>query len=275
MASTIPPGFEGAPEPAPDGTAFELHGDPGAPPVVLIHGLGLCRRLWDAHLPAFAARHRVIAYDLYGHGESAPPPATASLTVYSEQILRLLDHLGVERAALVGFSIGGMINRRFALDHADRLSALAILNSPHERGEEAQAAVETRAKAVREGGSAATLEAALARWFTPAFREARPDVMADVRAWRGAADPGSYAQCAWVLAHGVRELIAPDPPVAAPALVMTSENDTGSTPEMSRAIAAEIEGAETIIVPGLQHLGLMEAPEAFTGPVLDFLKRRG
>ncbi len=275
MTSTTPPVSEGASGRAPDGTAFELRGEPRAPPVVLIHGLGLCRRLWDAHLPAFNARHRVIAYDLYGHGESAPPPAEASLTIYSEQILRLLDHVGAERAALVGFSIGGMINRRFALDHRDRLSALVILNSPHERGAEAQDAVEARAKAVREGGNLATLDSALARWFTPAFREARPDVMAAVRAWREAANGESYAQCAWVLAHGVRELIAPAPPVAAPTLVMTAENDTGSTPAMSHAIAAEIEGAETIIVPALQHLGLMERPEAFTSPVLDFLRRRG
>lgn len=270
MTSTTRPGSERAP----DGTAYDLHGDPDAPLVVLIHGLGLSRRLWDAHVAAFAASHRVIAYDLYGHGESASPPEEASLSIYSRQILGLLDHLGAGRAALVGFSIGGMINRRFALDHPDRLSALAILNSPHERGAEAQEAVEARAKAVRDGGNLATLDAALARWFTPAFREARPDVMATVRAWREAADEESYAQCAWVLAHGVRELIAPAPPVVAPTLVMTAENDSGSTPAMSHAIAAEITGAETIIVPGLQHLGLIEDPDAFVGPTLDFLQRR-
>jgi pimeloyl-ACP methyl ester carboxylesterase len=75
-----------------------------------------------------------------------------------------------------------------------------------------------------------------------------------------------------VLAHGVRELIRPDPPVAAPALVMTCANDSGSTPAMAHAIAAEIAGAETVIIPQLQHLGLMEAPRAFTAPILDFLQ---
>ncbi|MEL6220233.1 MAG: alpha/beta fold hydrolase [Pseudomonadota bacterium] len=134
---------------APDGTAFLLAGPEDARPVVLIHGLGLCRQLWDAHLPGLATRYRVIAYDLYGHGESAPPPATASLTVYAQQIADLLDHLSIARATLVGFSIGGMINRRFALDHPDRLAALAILNSPHDRGSEAQAQVEARAAFVR------------------------------------------------------------------------------------------------------------------------------
>lgn len=258
---------------APDGTAFLLAGPEDARPVVLIHGLGLCRQLWDAHLPALTAHNHVIAYDLYGHGESAPPPATASLTVYAQQIADLLDHLSIARATLVGFSIGGMINRRFALDHPDRLAALAILNSPHDRGSEAQAQVEARAAFVRADGPMATLDAALERWFTPHFRAASPETMATIRAWRAAVDPESYAQAAWVLANGVRELIRPSPGITLPTLVMTCAEDSGSTPAMSHAIAAEIPGADTLIVPGLRHLGLMEDPVAFTDPVLSFLER--
>ena len=86
-------------------------------------------------------------------------------------------------------------------------------------------------------------------------------------------DAESYAQAAWVLANGVVELIAPDPAVRAQALVMTCENDTGSTPKMSHDIAAEIDGAEVIIVPELQHLGLMEKPALFTKPIVEFLQR--
>jgi pimeloyl-ACP methyl ester carboxylesterase len=75
-----------------------------------------------------------------------------------------------------------------------------------------------------------------------------------------------------VLANGVVELIAPAPPVAAPTLVITCENDSGSTPKMSHDIAAEIAGAQTIIVPQLQHLGLMEDAQAFTTPIVKFLR---
>ena len=132
-------------EHAPDGTAFEVSGPEGAPWVILIHGLGLSRALWDAHLPAFS-RYRVVRYDLLGHGQSAPVTGKCSLADYSAQIAGLMDHLGIVRAHLVGFSIGGMINRRFALDHPDRLASLVILNSPHNRGAQAQEAVEERAK---------------------------------------------------------------------------------------------------------------------------------
>ncbi len=258
-------------ERAPDGTAFALTGPRDGPLVVLIHGLGLTRHLWDPHLPAFRD-FRVLAYDLYGHGDSAPTPETASLTVFSNQLAGLLDHIGAQRAHVVGFSIGGMINRRFALDHPGNLDRLVILNSPHDRGEEAQQLVEDRARSVRDQGAFSTFDAALKRWFTPQFL-ALGDGSNLVRAWREQVDAESYAQAAWVLANGVRELIAPKPPITAPTLVMTCENDSGSTPKHSQDIAAEIDGSLCKIIPTLQHLGLMEDPDAFTSPIVDFLKR--
>lgn len=256
-----------------DGTAYELTGPANAPVVALIHGLGLTRATWESHIPALADRYRVLSYDLFGHGDSAAPPETPSLTLFSEQLRALLDALGFGTCAAIGFSLGGMINRRFAIDHADRVAALGILNAPHERGPEAQKLVEERAARTEAGGPGATLDATIERWFTPGFRMARADVIERVRTWVLANDPAVYAQCRQVLARGVTELIRPDPPIAKPALVMTCENDSGSTPAMSHGIADEIEGAEAIIVPRLQHMGLVEQPALFTGPLLRFLDR--
>ena len=268
MTWTTPP----VSERAPDGTAFGVSGPADGPVVALIHGLGLCRDIWADFIPALARRHRVVSYDLYGHGQSAPPPAAASLRVYADQLAGLLAHIGADDAAVIGFSIGGMINRRFAMDYPERTRSLVILNSPHDRGAAAQASVEARAAQVRDDGPMATMEAALLRWFTPGFLANAGEVPDQVRHWRGLVDPESYAQAAWVLAHGVRELIRPDPPITVPTLVMTSEADSGSTPAMSRGLAAEIPGAETCIVPGLQHLGLMEDAAAFLGPITRFLE---
>lgn len=259
------------PSRTPAGTAHELAGPADQPAVVLIHGVGLHRGIWQWHAPALAEHYRVLSYDLPGHGESAPPAATPSLAAFSEQLRELLDHVGIDHAALVGFSLGGMINRHFALAHPDRVDALAVLNAPHERSPEEQARVEERAAQVAAGGSDATIEDALKRWFTEAFRAGNPDFLERVRAWRAMADPASYAASVQVLAAGVPELVRPDPPITRPTLVITGEHDTGSTPAMARAIAAEIEDARTLIVPGLQHLGLLERPEQFTAPILEFL----
>ena len=259
---------------SPQGTAYDLTGPASAPVVVLIHGLGLTRQTWADHVAALSGAYRVLTYDLSGHGESALPDRTPSLTVLSDQLCDLMDHLQITRAALIGFSLGGMINRRFAMDQPHRVSALVILNSPHERSPEAQRLVEERA-AASDAGPAATIEATLDRWFTPGFRISDPDKVAWVRASVLANDPGNFARHRQVLAHGVKELIRPEPPITHRALVMTCENDTGSTPAMTTAIAAEIPGAEAIVIPALQHLGLIEQPSLFTVPILKFLTRNG
>ncbi len=254
-----------------NGTSYTLTGPADAPVVVLIHGLGLCRDVFAGMLPALKD-YRVLAYDLYGHGASGPSKDTASLTVYADQLAGLMEHLGVASAHIVGFSIGGMINRRFALNYPDRVASLTILNSPHDRGTDAQSQVEARALAAREQGAFATFDAALKRWFTPAYL-ATGNGPALVRRWREMVDDDSYAQAAWVLANGVVELTGQDGEITAPTLVMTCENDSGSTPAMSRDIASEIAYAPVIIVPALQHLGIMENPNAFTKPILDFIAK--
>lgn len=253
------------------GTAYDLTGPPGAP--VLIHGLGLTRSTWDDFVPALAQGYQVLTYDLCGHGQSTAPQVKPSLTVLSEQLAGLLDELAIAHATIIGFSLGGMINRRFALDHPSRVTALVILNSPHERSPEAQRLVEERAAQTGAGGPAATISSTLERWFTPHFLTNSPEIVARVRATVLANDPESYTGHRQVLASGVTELIRPYPPIAVPALVMTCEHDSGSTPAMSHAIASEIAGAECVIVPGLQHLGLIERPDLFTTEILGFLAR--
>jgi len=257
----------------PGGTVYECSGRGGAPVVVLIHGLGLDRHMWRDHRAALQCDYRVLTYDLFGHGDSAAPPAEPSLALWSVQLRDLLDALGIGVGALVGFSLGGMIVRRFAIDHPGRVFALAIFNSPHARSPAAQRQAEERAARTAQDGIAATLDSTLARWFTPEFRAAHPDSIEQTRRRLLANDLEIYAQCRCVLAAGVLELIDPQPPLTCPALVMTCENDSGSTPAMARAIAAEIAGAQLRIVPGLQHLGLVEAAHQFTVPLQSFLSR--
>lgn len=256
------------------GTAYDLTGPDTAPVVVLIHGLGLDRNCtWAGIAPILARRFRVLSYDLCGHGETALPRQPVDLRLLSEQVIGLMDELDIDAAALVGFSLGGMINRRCAMDHPGRVSALAILNSPHERGDAQQKLVEERARETGAGGPAANIDVTLARWFTEGFRRDHADIVGQIRDVVLANHHGNYAAHRQVLASGVIELIRPDPPITHPALVMTCEHDSGSTPAMSHAIAEEIPGAETVVVPALQHLGLIEQPRVFADSVEDFLVR--
>jgi pimeloyl-ACP methyl ester carboxylesterase len=255
---------------APDGTVYDLTGE--GPPVVLVHGFGLDRHMWQWLLPD-VADFRVLSYDLTGHGESPDPAQTPSLMMFGEQILRLMDHCGIDRAAIAGFSLGGMIARRFVIDHADRVSALAILNSAHDRTSEDRAAILKRVEQARASGPASTVEAALERWFTAPFREAHPEIMDRVRAWVRANRPAVYPEIYRVLAEGDIEIAGPIRGISCPTLVMTGEEDYGNSPEMTRRMAEAIPESEAMILPGLRHMGLAEDPRAFNAPVVGFLKR--
>ncbi len=253
-----------------DGTSYGIAG-PDGPAVVLVHGLGLNRHMWQAQIDALTSRYRVVSYDLLGHGDSPPPAVTPSLTLFSDQLLTLLDHLEIDKAAIAGFSLGGMIARRFAMDHGERLWALAILNSAHHRDAAAQAAIQARVDEARHDGPKSTVEAALKRWFSERFLANHPEVADRVRTWVLANDPAVYPSIYQVLVDGVDELVAPRPPISCPALVMTGEEDFGNSPAMTRAIAAEIPGARTVILPGLRHMAMVEAPDLFNRYLAAFL----
>jgi len=257
---------------APDGTAYAFDGAAEGPVVVLVHGLGLNRQMWAPQLPALGA-FRLLSYDMIGHGESPAPGARVDLVDLSKQLARLLDHCNISAAALVGFSVGGMVVRRFAQDYGERVLALAVLNSGHQRSDKAQANISARVDQAREYGPAATVELALERWFTPDFHTANPNVIDRVRQWVLANDPAEYHKLYRVLADDLGQVIAPTPPIFAPTLVITSSGDYGQSPEMAAAIAAEIDGAEYVIIQGLNHMAPTENPDSYNAPLANFLTR--
>lgn len=253
-----------------NGTRYKIHGNNG-PVIALIHGLGLDQSMWHWQIDALSQHYTVLTYDLIGMGQSSPPTETPSLTMFSNQLVNLLDELDIKQAAVAGFSLGGMIARRFAMDYAHRLWALAILNSAHKRDPAAHTAIQSRVNQVRLDGPVATVDAALSRWFTTPFHNANPNIMAWVRATILANDkevyPGNYE----VLVDGVDELVAPVPPISCPTLVMTAEEDYGNSPEMSQAITTEIAGSTLVVLPALRHMAMVEAPELFNEQLLGFL----
>ena len=257
------------------GTAYRYFHNPGVgnnPVLVLIHGLGLNQHIWDDYLKPLRQNYSLLTYDLCGHGDTVLPTETPTMSLFARQLDELLDELNISTpCSLIGFSLGGMINRRVAMDSPHRVHSLVILNSPHERSAQAQKLVEARAQDTASGGAAATIDETLKRWFTDDYRRRRPEYLAQVKGTVLGNDPVNYTNCRWVLANGVIELIRPQPPIDKPTLVMTCENDTGSTVAMARSIQSEIGNAELRIIPGLQHMGLVEAPELFIEAIHQFL----
>jgi pimeloyl-ACP methyl ester carboxylesterase len=256
---------------APDGTNFTFSGPNMAPVVVLIHGLGLNKDCWQWMIPDLKDSYRVLSYDLYGHGGSSDPATEPNLSLFSKQLKDLLDYCEIKKAVIIGFSLGGMVARRFAQDAPEKSQGMVILHSPHKRSKAAQAAILKRVDQARTMGPKSTVEAALERWFTDPFRKANPNLMNKIRQWVMGNRNEVYHTIYKVLATGIDEIVKPNPALICPCLVITGDQDFGNGPEMAFAISAEIPGAKTLVLPGLRHMALAESPKVVNKPIRDFL----
>ena len=253
------------------GTAYVVDGD--GPPVVLVHGMGLNRAMWDWQLPPLLERFRVVRYDLLGHGDSDAPADGCSMDDLVRQLDGLLDHLNIPRCALVGFSLGGLIVRAYAVTHPARVRALAILNSAHGRTDAERAGMRDRLERAITLGHVATIDAALERWFTEDFAARHPEVLDRVRRWMEANDPKVYPQVYRVLAESDADLATSIRSIRCPTLVLACEEDHGNSPDMARRMAALIPGARTAIIPRLRHMALAEDPAAVSDHLVPFLEK--
>lgn len=252
----------------PSGTAFFEAG--AGSPVVLLHGVGLSAAMWRPVVERMAVRHRVIVPDMLGHGGSPAPSVDASLADYARQVVSLLHQLGIERAGIVGFSMGAMVAQRLAIDHPAVVARLALVCAVHDRSLEAQLAVRTRALQTAIHGIAPSVPAALERWFTPAFAARRPDVIESVRTTLLANDPVGYLRSYAIFAQADQALAAEVSRIRAPTLIVAAENDTGSTPQMARGLHERIAGSQVVVVPALRHMLPVEDPDRLTDALTPF-----
>lgn len=239
-----------------DGTAGSIAG--GGPPLVFLHGVGLDRRMWKAQVYHFARSHMVICYDLLGHGASAKIAAPCSLDHFTRQLEGLLATFQLSKISLIGFSFGGMIAQAFAIEGGAQIDKLVLMSSVYARSDAERAAVETRLRQARERGPQAIYPAALERWFSPAFLAGQPEQARELHHRMRDNDDGSFLAAYAIFASGDKEREGRIGRIACPTLVMTGEDDTGSTPTMAWRMAKEIPGARVTIIPGGRHMMPME-----------------
>jgi len=252
------------------GTSWSKEGV--GPPVILVHGLGLNRQMWQWQMDSLTPHFSVICYDLLGHGESDNPEIPCQLRQFTEQLVVLMEGLNLERCALVGFSLGGLIVQDFALNHPEKVSALAILNTAHGRTEAERKAILKRVHQAVVHGPASTVEAALQRWFSADFASRQPEILEKIQGWIMANDKEIYPEIYRLLAECDEQLKDAIINIRCPTLVMTGEDDHGNSPEMTKRMAKLIPEARAVILPGLRHMGLAENPQAVNSSLVSFLQ---
>jgi len=244
-----------------------LDGPPDAPVLVLSGSLGTVLSMWDPHAATLGERFRVLRYDLRGHGGSAVPPGPYAMSELGEDLLALMDEVGIERAALCGLSIGGMISMWVAAHHPDRVQRLVACCTSAKLGP--PEVWHERVAAVRAGGIESIADAVLERWFTPAFAEAHPELIARMRAQLVATPPEGYIGCCEAIA--AMDLTGDLPQITAPTLVLAAEQDLATPPEHGRQIAELIPGARFQTVSPGAHIATVERPDVTTAMILRFL----
>jgi 3-oxoadipate enol-lactonase len=249
--------------------AHELLGPLDGSPVILSCSLGTDRSMWDPQTPALAGSHLVVRYDLRGHGQSPALPGPYAISDLGEDLLALMDRLEIERASLCGVSIGAMTSIWVAANAPERVQRLVLCCTSARFGPDAAAVYRARAQTVREHTVDAVADGALERWFTPGFREAQPDLMAQIR--KGLTDTSSegYAGCCEALA--ALDLQPALGSISAPTLVIAAAEDPATPPDHGRAIAAGIAGARFELIEGAAHLANIEKAELVTPLIAGFI----
>ncbi|MFG2520883.1 alpha/beta fold hydrolase [Streptomyces sp. NPDC048527] len=236
-----------------------LDGPPSAPPLILGPSLGTSLRVWSP-LPADLARsHRVLRWDLPGHGGSPadllPLDGTASVAALAAHVLRLADAQGWESFAYAGISLGGAVGAHLAIHHPERVTSLGLVCSSACFGP--REPWQARAALVRRAGIGPVLETSPGRWFadpgtaeTPLGRALLGDL--------AATDPVGYAACCDALAaYDLRPDLAR---ITAPTLVVGGSLDVATPLAHARELADGIAGA-TLETCAVGHLAI-EQPEA-------------
>ena len=250
-----------------------VDGHPDAPPLLLGPSLGTSLALWDQLVPELARTHRVVRYDLPGHGGTPAAalrsPEATTVADLAALVLDLADHLGVEEFAYAGVSLGGAIGAHLAAHHPERVASLALICSSARFGE--PQGWHERAAQVRAHGTDGLLDASAARWFTPGFADSpvARALVGDLRA----ADPAGYAACCDALA--AFDLRAQLQLIAAPTLVLAGREDPATPPAHARELADGIPDAALVELPHAAHLAPAEQPARVLAALSGHLQTEG
>ncbi len=241
------------------------------PWVVFSHSLACNYSMWDEQARALKQEYRVARFDTRGHGGSDAPSGAYSLDMLAEDLLGILDGLGIAETHFVGLSMGGMIGMTFALAHPGRFRSLVLCDTSSRVPPEAAPVWEGRIKTAAEQGMEPLVEPTLQRWFTESFYKSDKAMMKRVGQMIRATNPVGYAGCC----HAIPKINLTDRlgAITCPVQVIVGEQDVGTPVAMSRAIHEAIAGSELVIIPSASHLSNLEQPKAFDKALLGFLRR--
>lgn len=241
------------------------------PAIYMVHGIGARKTTWDGLIKGLKNHFTCVSYDLRGHGDSPVPEPPYTLDELVEDLEALRAKLGHEKIHVIGHSLGGMIGPAYARAHPDRTLSVGLLSTAAGRTEEDRAKLKAVGDAMEEKGVVPVLSTFVERWYTDAFMNEHPELI-EARLQQVKNTPEAvFLSVFWI--YATTEMAPWLNEVTAPCLVLTGELDGGCNPRLNRFIHSELPNSELVILDGLKHSILIEAPEQVLAHVEAFLQK--
>jgi 3-oxoadipate enol-lactonase len=240
--------------------------------LVLIHGFPLCRKMWGPQAEALGrAGCRVITPDLRGFGESGLPSGMVNMDVYADDIVALMDHLGIDKAAIGGMSMGGYVLLNLLERYPERVAAPIFIVTKAGGDDDAGKARRTDlAEACRTQGMLPVLEAFRSILFSPETQTENPALVDKVFGWINATAPQGAA-AGLIAMRDRKDYVSLLGNINKPALVIGADQDLAAPVQYSHIIAQGLPDADLCILHGGGHMVNLEQPEGFNDAILEYL----
>lgn len=238
-----------------------------APTIALVHSLGMDHRFWAPVAQRLAGHATLITVDARGHGRSGLGPTPVTALAMAEDLLDVLDHLGVAGAVVGGASMGGCVALQFAGTFPGRTQGLALIDTTAWYGPTAPKDWEDRALTAQTKGLASMIAFQQTRWFSDSFRASHPQlVQASIDTFLANDLQGYMAACRMLGAFDGRALLSN---IGVPTRVLVGEEDYAAPVAMAQLMHDGIAGSQLEVIQGARHLTPLEVPDRVSAALLD------
>ena len=246
---------------------YQTFGDAAKPALVFSNSLGTKFSMWQPQIDFFQKDYFVVCYDTRGHGASSAPQGPYTLDQLGQDVVNLLDHLNIQKAAFCGISMGGLTGQWLAIHAPERFNHVVVGNTAAKIGQEQ--AWNDRAALVREQGLQPIASTAASRWFTEPFIQSNATVVNNLQNDLAAGSAEGYASCCEALAKAdVREQLKD---ISVPVLVVAGQQDPITTVADAHFMVERIANSQLFEI-NASHISNVELSNEFNQAVKQFIK---